>query len=271
MPYQTSLPAALKLFGLKVQLVDGWKTRGSSSFNPHGAVGHHTAGPKAGDHPSLHICTVGRPDLNGPLCNTFLPRGLTKDEQVIYVVAAGRANHAGLGGFRGLAGNSSVFGTEAESTGVGNDWTDWQKWAYPRVMAAQLKLAGKDETWYCSHRTWAPTRKIDPTNIADTWMKTQVKQVFFDLKHPAKPTPPKTETPVAVAVGKDEITLGPFASKTLVGADGKPVTEQITGNLWQWSAAHAQEAHRLSLENNLMLRALLAKEGISLPSGVDKA
>jgi len=195
MPYQTKLPKALDRFGLKVKLVPGWKTRGSSAFNPHGAVGHHTAGPKTGDRPSLNVVIHGRPGLNGPLCNTFLPRGLTVSEQVVYVVAAGRANHAGLGGYRGLVGNSSVFGTEAEDDGVDGVWTDWQKWAFPRVMAAQLWLAGRDETWYCSHRTWAPTRKIDPTGISDAWMKAEIKKAFA---HPtptiiAKPKPPEDE------------------------------------------------------------------------------
>jgi N-acetyl-anhydromuramyl-L-alanine amidase AmpD len=35
-----------------------------------------------------------------------------------YVIAAGRANHAGEGGWKGLSGNSSVYGLEIEHTGT---------------------------------------------------------------------------------------------------------------------------------------------------------
>lgn len=171
MGYQLGIPDALKKRGLKVEVVDGWETRGHSSFNPGGAVGHHTAGPKTGDRPSLAVVVNGRPDLNGPLANVFLDR-----QGIAVVVAAGRANHAGEGGYRGLVGNSSVFGTEAEDDGDGI-WTDAQLVAYPKVQAALLDLAGKDETWYCSHRTWAPSRKIDPSGISDSWMQSQIKAV----------------------------------------------------------------------------------------------
>lgn len=219
MPRQTKLPSALKKFGLKVKLVDGWETRGNSSFNPHGVVGHHTAGPKTGDRPSLHVVTFGRPGLNGPLCNTFLPRGLTVAEQAVYVVAAGRANHAGLGGFRGLVGNSSVFGTEAEDDGLDGVWTDWQKWAFPRVMAAQLWIAGRDESWYCSHRTWAPTRKIDPTGISDDWMRARIKEVNDEVLHGKKPATPKPE--VDMPLNKKDV-------ESIWGWDGIPVHETDT-------------------------------------------
>ena len=226
MPRQTKLPAALKKFGLKVKLVDGWEERGSSAFNPHGAVGHHTAGPKTGDHPSLHVVTFGRPDLNGPLCNTFLPRGLTVDQQAVHVVAAGRANHAGLGGFRGLVGNSSVFGTEAEDDGVDGVWTDWQLWAYPRVMAAQLWLAGRDESWYCAHRTWAPTRKIDPTGISDAWMRSEIKKVNDEVLHGKKPA--------AVPPAEEHMDIKDV--KLLWNYDGIPVTttdDAKTNKTWR--------------------------------------
>ena len=159
---------ASKRFGLTVEVVPGAETRGSASFNPFGLVGHHTAGPKTGDRPSLNICVNGRPDLDGPLCNDFLTRA-----GVNVVVAAGRANHAGAGGFRGLVGNSAVFGIEAEDDGDGT-WTDAQLAAYPRLVAARLWLIDRDASWYCAHRTWAPTRKIDPTGIADDWMRVRV-------------------------------------------------------------------------------------------------
>ena len=104
---------ALRDAGLAVVEVDGWRDRGSSDFWPGGVVGHQTAGPAGGgDMPSLNTLIYGRPDLAGPLGNVGLGRSGT-----YYVVAAGRANHAGKGGWRGLTGNSSVLGIEAENDG----------------------------------------------------------------------------------------------------------------------------------------------------------
>jgi hypothetical protein len=175
MGYKTELPAVLKKYGLQVEVVPGWETRGNVSFNPKGSVNHHTAGPATGVRPSLNIVTNGRSDLKGPLCNVFLDRN-----GVAVVVAAGRANHAGTGGYRGLIGNSSVLGTEAESTGVGlNPWTPAQLEAYPKVVAALQEIAGqKTADTNCNHKTWAPTRKVDCASLTDNWFKVQANELL---------------------------------------------------------------------------------------------
>lgn len=169
MGYQLGLPDALRRFGLKVELVDGWETRGNASFNPRGSVNHHTAGGPKGVRPSLAVCVNGRggtSPLKGPLCNTFLDRN-----GVAIVVAAGRANHAGTGGFAGLIGNSAVFGTEAESTGNGKDWTPAQIEAYPRIIAAyHWLMKQKNASTNCNHSTWT-SRKIDCAGISDGWFR----------------------------------------------------------------------------------------------------
>ena len=90
MPHDIGLATRLRDMGLKVKEVDGWRTRGSDSFNPRGAVTHHTAGPPAAPGrmaPSLGIVVNGRSDLSGPLCNIYMDY-----EGTIYTVAAGRAN-----------------------------------------------------------------------------------------------------------------------------------------------------------------------------------
>jgi len=186
--------AASKRFGLRVEVVPGAERRGSTAFNPGGKVGHHTAGARTGDRPSLALCVNGRRDLAGPLCNDFLTRA-----GVDVIVATGRANHAGLGGFRGLAGNSAVWGTEAEDDGDGR-WTAAQLAAYPRLVASRLWLIGRDWSWYCSHRTWAngpgstPGRKIDPAGITDAWMQSQVRALLASggVRPLAPPTPKRT-------------------------------------------------------------------------------
>ncbi|MBN0039397.1 N-acetylmuramoyl-L-alanine amidase [Cellulosimicrobium cellulans] len=171
MPRITRLPAALAARGLTVELVDGWEVRGSADFDPQGAVCHWTAGARTGDRPSLKVVRDGRPKLPGPLANVLLARS-----GVAVVVAAGRANHAGEGGWRGLTGNRSVWGTEAESAGDG-DWTDAQRWAYPRINAAYCDLSGFGPDMVCGHNEWAPNRKID---IRD-WDMAHMRREVTDL------------------------------------------------------------------------------------------
>lgn len=172
MPRQTGIPAALKKYGVRYETVPGWRTRGSASFNPKGVVCHWTAGPRnAKGRPSLNVVTYGRPGLSGPLCQVYLDRN-----GVAVVVAAGRANHAGRGGYKGLSGNSSVFGIEAECGGDG-DWTDAQREAYPKVVAALVSLTGRSEKYVCGHNEWT-TRKIDIRDWTMTKMRSEVKAVL---------------------------------------------------------------------------------------------
>lgn len=168
------LPDALRSVGLQVEVVDGWETRSAGSFNPHGAVAHWTAGPRGTtSRPSLNVVINGRPDLRGPLCNVYLDRA-----GIAVVVAAGRANHAGTGGWSGLVGNSSVWGTEAESAG-NNDWTKAQILAYPRVNAAYAKASKFAGKFVCGHHEWAPTRKIDIRDWDMNQMRADVDQILL--------------------------------------------------------------------------------------------
>lgn len=146
----------LRAEGLHVVEVDGWTSRGSSDFNPRGSVNHHTAGPPTGNIPSLNTLIYGRSDLPGPLCNVAQARN-----NDVYVIASGRANHAGSGGWRGLSGNSSVYGLEIEHTGTSSEpWTESRVDTAARVHAALLRgKAGADMV--CQHKEWAPDRKID--------------------------------------------------------------------------------------------------------------
>lgn len=72
-------------------------------------MGRCVAGPPASKtRPSLRIVSEGRSDLPGPLCHVYLAR-----EGVAVVVAARRADHAGIGKWSGSKGNNFPFGTEA--------------------------------------------------------------------------------------------------------------------------------------------------------------
>jgi hypothetical protein len=172
-PFMTRLPADLAAFGLRVETVPGWQTRGSSAFAPGCVVGHWTAGPRGTTkRPSLNVVLNGRPDLPGPLCNVYLTR-----DGVCVVVAAGRANHAGAGGFRGLVGNSAAYGVEAEAAD-NDDWTDAQRAAYPRLVAAMLHGLSRDASWFCGHSEWAGPRKTDINGYTPGVLRSQAAAIL---------------------------------------------------------------------------------------------
>lgn len=140
-----------------VAYVSGWQTRGSSSFNPRGVVVHHDASNRSsGDNGALNIIIHGRRDLPGPLSQFQLARSGR-----LWVVAAGRANHAGSGGWRGLSGNSSVFGIEAANDGRGEPWSSNMLDTYYRIVNALLAEMRQGTIMACAHKEWT-ARKPDP-------------------------------------------------------------------------------------------------------------
>ena len=160
----TWLPEVLENAGLKVAEQPGWRTRGHGDMGTvRGVICHHTAGPKNGNMPSLGIVTNGRADLAGPLAQLGLGRDGT-----YFVIAAGRASHAGPGTWQGVtSGNSSFIGIEAENTGLANDnpWPDVQMDAYRRGVAAILKRVGAQPIMAAGHLEYAKPdgRKPDPS------------------------------------------------------------------------------------------------------------
>lgn len=159
----TWLPEVLESAGLKVAEQPGWRTRGRGDMGRVlGVMCHHTAGPPQGNMPSLHVITNGRANLSGPLAQLGLGRDGT-----FYVVAAGRANHAGEGKWQDVTtGNSSFIGIEAEHTGKPEDsWPPVQMDAYRRGAAALLAKVGATPIMCCGHKEYAlpKGRKPDPT------------------------------------------------------------------------------------------------------------
>ena len=171
----TWLPDVLEDAGLKVADVPGWRSRGRGDVGRiRGIICHHTAGASAmhGTMPTLNSLINGRPAgpgtaaLSGPLAQLGLARDGT-----FYVIAAGRANHAGGGEWQGIAtGNTSFVGIEAENTGKPDDpWPPVQIDAYERGVAAILKKIGADATMCCGHKEYAPKRKPDPSFDMDNF------------------------------------------------------------------------------------------------------
>jgi N-acetyl-anhydromuramyl-L-alanine amidase AmpD len=169
------LPDVLRAAGLKVALVDGWDTRGTDNVRKTlGVICHHTATVGGGNMPTLGLLIKGRPDLTGPLCQLGVGRDGT-----YYVVAAGRANHAGPGSWIGItAGNSSFIGIEAENSGRTDDpWPQVQVDAYQRGVAAILAHIGRTAASCCGHKEYAlpAGRKSDPDVDMDAFRERVAK------------------------------------------------------------------------------------------------
>jgi peptidoglycan hydrolase-like protein with peptidoglycan-binding domain len=163
----TWLPAVLLEAGLRVAEQPTWRTRGRGDVGPiMGVMCHHTAGSRTGIMPSLGVLTDGRSDLPGPLSQLGLGRDGT-----FFIIAAGRANHAGVGNWQGITtGNASFIGIEAENTGhtsgsLADPWPAIQLDAYRRGCAAILKQIAANAIMCCGHKEYAlpQGRKPDPT------------------------------------------------------------------------------------------------------------
>lgn len=192
MPRDHGIATRLRAEGLRVVEVAGWRDRGSASFNPRGFVWHHTAGPLRGNAPSLTVCIYGRPGVPGPLCNVFQARDGT-----VYVVAAGRANHAGSGGWQGLSGNSSVYGLEIENTGY-NTGPLAEPWRLDQLaVAARVARAVSPGpvSLMCHHKEWT-RRKIDMHTVTGGAIRAQVTAMRAGVAPP--PPPPPARPPASV-------------------------------------------------------------------------
>ena len=195
------LPEVLEDAGLKVAEQPGWRTRGHGDVGAiRGVICHHTAGGPTGNMPSLRIVTEGRSDLPGPLSQLCLGRDGT-----YFVVAAGRAFHAGAGEWEGITtGNSSFIGIEAENTGRSDDpWPEVQMDAYRRGVAAILKKIDAPAIMACGHKEYALPKGRKPAPTFD--MKKFRSDVTAIL---AGTAPPPVLIPAVDPAGRETLRRG---------------------------------------------------------------
>lgn len=166
MPFSlTWLPGVLRAAGLKVAEQPGWADHGRGEMGAvRGVMCHHTATARDGNMPSLGTLTRGRRNKDGTILRGPLSQlGLGRDG-TYYVIAAGRANHAGDGVWNGSrTGNSSFIAIEAENSG-NEAWPEVQMDAYVRGVAAILKQVSASADMCCGHKEYAlpAGRKPDP-------------------------------------------------------------------------------------------------------------
>ena len=136
-------------------------------------VWHHSAtGPGSSTTGLIALIIHGRADLPGPLAQLVLERDGT-----FYVVASGKANHAGKGEWLGLDSNYEVMGIEPANNGTGEAWPQIQVDAYQRGTKAIIDKLGVPVGSVCGHKEWAPTRKIDPYGLNMNWQRQQIREL----------------------------------------------------------------------------------------------
>jgi len=151
------LAKAIASAGVPVVETAGWESRGNPTLIPRGIVHHHDVSSPSGESSMLNLIIKGRTGLAGPLYNVWFNR-----EGVAYIIASGKANHAGKGGWLGLAGNSSVLGFCLSNRGTGEEYPEVQIRNWAKATVAVNRMMGIPTTFSCGHKEWAPTRKIDP-------------------------------------------------------------------------------------------------------------
>lgn len=169
-----NLPAILRNHGIEVIEIPGWRTRGrpasTGEFKPVGVLCHHTGaydrlGDTANDTAYAEwLAKEGRSDLPAPLAHLALSRG-----GVVFVLASGRANHAGRARSSGTVaagdGNALYIGIEAMNDGK-QGWDTKQYQTYAKLCAVlSLKVTHNSVRTVRGHKETSTTGKWDPGRI----------------------------------------------------------------------------------------------------------
>lgn len=185
--------------GVEVLEVTGCYSRGLTwTRTPGGIVDHHDASSrKAGEWGALGIIRDGRTGIPGPLSQFQIARCLDGRPRLA-AVAAGRANHAGVGGPMGAiptnSGNSWLYGAECANDGLGEPYTAAAHHAHDALFRVVADVCGFPVARIVGHKEWAPGRKSDPV-YSMSWRRARVA----DLR-PAAPAPaPAPVTPTRKA------------------------------------------------------------------------
>ncbi|MFD8899908.1 N-acetylmuramoyl-L-alanine amidase [Streptomyces ardesiacus] len=264
----SALLAALKAEGCQVVEYRDWRTHNRNhkgAWGPvHGVVIHHTV--SSGEDSSVALCYNGHADLPGPLCHTVGGKS-----GKLYMVSAGRANHAGSGDSDVLQavinekplptdtkantdGNARFYGIEIVNLGNGKDqYPAVQYNAAVRWAAAICRAHGWGAASVIGHKEWQPG-KVDPRGPVEGRGQFDMDRFRADvaerLKHPASwsagsntpssPTAPTSqEDDVPHAIGRYDTTDRTIVPRkwTTLPIDG---VDLLTGATHYQAMAHIQ-------------------------------
>jgi len=282
----TDLDSALLTAGVPFTPIDAhpsdatgsptWRTRGrpegtGDGFFPDGVVCHHTASPE-GTSAATDIAVIlsGNGSAPGPISQLFIGR-----DAVLYLLAAGRANHAGSGmrpgvDFTCTDQNARNVGIEVGNNGVGESWSDAVCELYGATVAALLEWYGWPTSSVYLHNTVGPpsqgcNSKIDPAGpwtrqrdlTSQTW-HLPTWQAFVDEHRGAPaPLPPESEsmpTPIGfITCNAGTVGHHVDGSEYRSPVDGTTFYVMPGGGL-QWMRTPEQLATKMSVLSQAGLR-----------------
>lgn len=179
--------------GLKVVEVQGWKRRGrpasTGHFNPKGAnTVHHTGVTSSSSNPAPGLSTLisGRSDLPGPLCHYAVAYDGT-----VYVIAAGRANHAGRISKSGVPG--MPYGGDGNAHAMGNEVMTNGTQTMPAAQRESIALTSavvvlhwsRNQTWAHRHQDISATGKWDIGQWTTAFLRSRVADSIRKINTPA--------------------------------------------------------------------------------------
>lgn len=192
----TWLADVLRAEGLSVVEHPGWKRRGRprsvGPFTPRGVLWHHD-GSARGPSPELarFLAIIGRPaeGIPAPLSQLWVCMGCRGRHPVgtWHVLAAGRANHGGIGSGWGKIGadaaNSATLGVETDNTTA--EPTPPAMFASLCVGTAAImrRFRSDPRQWLAGHKEYARGRKIDPDDIDMNKGRRLVVRIMYDQAH----------------------------------------------------------------------------------------
>jgi len=258
--------AAMKLWGVPYREYSGWKTRGRDpehgAWGPvNGIVIHHTGSDVQSDNYLDFLAVNGRGDLPAPLCNVS-----TDMDGDLWLIAQGRANHAGEGSsgvlghvinedYAGFVhelkagpddtdGNAHFYGNEVRYDG-GQPMTAKQYAAATRWAAAVCHHHGWSALSVIGHREWT-TRKPDPGNCPMNKFRSDVAALL--KAGPTKPpvTPPKP--PVKPPVTPPKTTEDEMTADEYEAYNGRLYGPAGTLGIWHAQEVAYRAAHLVALQ-----------------------
>lgn len=171
--------------GLDVREVEGWRDRGRPASTGHydpseGVTNHHTGfGTSATNpNPALQTLIVGRPDLPGPLAPWSVDFN-----GVVWIIAAGRCNHAGRVGksvpfaFIGADGNAIFMGDEIDTNGL-QKLSPAQRHAVAVTNAVYLKHFDRPVVRVHRHEDISGTGKWDLGSLTTAQLRDDAAEVL---------------------------------------------------------------------------------------------
>jgi N-acetylmuramoyl-L-alanine amidase len=241
MAWHTGIVRELEEQGIRVVLLPGWETRRRpGAFTPVGVLIHHTASSDGGKAYANWLANIGRSDLAAPLCQVFIDRDGT-----VHILAAGRANHAGVarphGSVAGGDGNTLYVGIECANNGVGEKWPAVQRTSVIATTAAILQALGSSVRTVAGHKETTVTGKIDPTGVDMGAFRSSVAE-HLGRRNPA-PSKRKRQD-IRYSAGNLDFTQGRGSAESLarqaafsdlvLDVEGKYVDAAATlGDDWQ--------------------------------------